>query len=608
MGFDKKEEYKDSKNPVDSFAKRFNVSGVRNSYLADVTFEWYDAKEAHDTLAYLVDQYILSCRKRAAGVTEEGLEKLRQKAEQQRPKVQAKADELQKFMADHEMASLEEGQNIIAERHAELGSSLTKAEIMRIEAESKYLNIRDTLGEGCAPEEMPEVMGSETVRDLKLEYIRMKLHASDLLNSLGPNHPEVKIVEKTLDIVGERLVSEVKTVLASAQAEYLRAKMQEEQLRTALAEQKKLVMEYKKLVPQYRQLKGDFEASSKTYRDVMARIEEIEASMMGGTADDGVFIEEKANIPDKAAKPRKKVILAVAGFLSLLFGVGLAFFVEYLDTSIKSKEDAEAVVRAPLLGYVPAFQNGKAKGGAKEGESLELLALKNPRSPAAESFRSIRTSLSFMQGGEGCRQFVVTSALPSEGKTLVSVNIALALAQTGKKVLIVDADLRRPRVHKVFKVNGRRGLSNLLAGHDDVSMDELMQPTPCENLTFLASGPIPPNPSELLGSARMAELVGEFAKRFDYVIFDTPPSVNVTDAAVLGRYVDGNLLVVRSFSTDRHAAARARDLIRAAGTRMLGVVLNGVDAAPRGYSYYGYYYYGKYYGRDRKTDEGDGQA
>lgn len=608
MGFDKKEEYKDSKNPMDSFAKRFNVSGVRNSFLADVTFEWYDAKEAHDTLAYLVEQYILSCRKRSAGVTEGGLEELRRKAEQQRPKVQAKTDELQKFMADHNMVSLEKGQNIIVERLNELSRNLTKSETARIEAESKYLNIRDMIGDGGSPDEMPEVMGSETIRDLKLEYIRLKLHAGDLQNSLGPNHPEVKSAEKTLEIVGERLVSEAKSVLASAKAEYLRAQMQETQLRAALVEQEKVVMEYNTLAAHYRRLKDDFEATNKTYRDVKRRIEEIEISMMGGTSDDGVFVEEKADIPDKAAKPRKKMVLAIAGFLSLLFGVGLAFFVEYLDTSIKSKEDAEAVVRAPLLGYVPAFQNGKARGGEKDPGPLELMALKNPRSPAAESFRSIRTSLSFMQGGEGCRQFVVTSALPSEGKTLVSVNIALALAQTGKKVLIVDADLRRPRLHKVFKVNGRRGLSNLLAGHEDVNIEELTQATPCENLAFIASGPIPPNPSELLGSARMAELVGEFAKRFDYVIFDTPPSVNVTDAAVLGRYVDGNLLVVRSFSTDRHAAARARDLIRAAGTRMLGVVLNGVDAAPRGYSYYGYYYYGKYYGHDRKTDDGDGQA
>ena len=249
---------------------------------------------------------------------------------------------------------------------------------------------------------------------------------------------------------------------------------------------------------------------------------------------------------------------------------------------------------------MPCIPDGQAASAEGAGSGLlELVAQEKPLSVVAEAFRSIRTALSFTRGGAQCHQFIVTSALPSEGKTLVSVNIATVLAQTGKKVLLVDTDLRRPRIHKILNVEQSPGISSLLAGQDGLTLDDVIQVSGTANLSIISSGPLPPNPAELLGNARMEEMIKECAGRFDYVVYDTPPAINVTDATVLAQHVLGALLVVRSFVTERAAAIRARELLTAAGARLLGVVLNGVDAPRGGYYYDGYYHHHYYYG-DKK--------
>jgi len=592
LGFGNKPEFADLPNPIPAFARYFSVSGIRNTVLADVTFEWTDPDTAQRTLDYLIKQYVHSSRQRALGVTEEGLKSLRDKAEKLRLEVTAKSRKLREYMLEHNMFSLELEQAQLKNVNAQLG----QAQIERVEAETRYQNIRDALATRHGPVAMPEAIDSPTVRDLKLEYIHTKLRCSDLAGSLGPNHPEVKAAQSTLNMIAENLEMEVNSVLAGAKADYQRAKLREEALTRILNNQKKAVMEFGKY-SEYGLLQDEQKRVNDTYRDVIGRIEEIDISLAVGSDKDTVFINEPPDRPEKPAKPRKKLTLAVGGLLGLVAGIAMAFFLEYLDTSIKTKEDAEQAVGAAVLGYVPALQNGQAGAEAAATRPLELHALEEPRSAVAEAFRSIRTALSFTHAEPGCHQFAVTSALPAEGKTLASVNIALALAQTGKRVLLVDADLRRPRIQKVLDLDGAAGLSNLLAAHEDVSLDDVIRPHEVEGLSVITSGPIPPNPAELLGSSRMEDLIKVFAERFDYVVYDMPPTINVTDAVVLSRRLHGAILVVRSFVTDRAAANRARELFAGGGARVLGVVLNCADAPRTGYhtdDYY-YYYYDKYY-------------
>lgn len=611
MGFAEMKEFAEAREPLRSFGKLFSVAGVRNSLLATVSFEWKDPKLATDTLDYHVKQYILSCRQRALGVNEEGLIALRAKAEDLRPKLEAKAEELQKFMADHNLVSLEQSQDIIVERLKELSRNHTKTEAGRIAAESRYSNILAALSAERSPEEMPEVVDSQTVRDLKLEYVRTKLQCSSREGSLGANHPEVKAARATLKMITEKLETEVRSVLASAQAEFLRARQEEAELGAALAEQEKAVMEFNRLAAKYRVLKDAHATLSATYHTVAKRIEEIEISIIAGAKDEGVVVDEPPEVPARPAKPRRRLSLMLAGILGLGLGIALCFFVEYLDTTVKTKEDIEALIPAPVLGYVPSLQDGQVVDGKSSTGPLELMSVERPRSAAAEGFRSIRTALSFTRSGKKCHQFVVTSALPSEGKTLVSINIALALAQTGKKVLLVDADLRRPRIHKIFGLESSPGLSNLLAGDEELAVDAVIRKPGLENLHVIASGPIPPNPAELLSSARMGDILKELSGPFDYVVFDSPPVINVTDASVLCQRVDGGLLVVRAFATDRSAVGRARELLDGAGARVLGVVVNGADTPRGAYQYEQYYYYNyyhDYYGKKGKGKRRRGRS
>jgi len=588
--FDEMREFERASDPIGAFRKRFAVSGIPNSYLANVSFEWKDPELATRVLDFLVEQYIRSSRERAMGVTEEGLDALRSKAAEIRPKLEAKAEELQQFIVKHNMVSLEETQNIIVERLKALSQNLNRAEAERIRAESRYENIRAAVADSDAGGEMPEVIASPTVRDLKLEYIRAKLRHEDLAERLGPNHPEVRTVRAALEAVRARLDVEVRSVLAAAEAEYLRARKQEEELRAVLADQERAVMEFNRLAGEYRILKDAHEALSRSYRAVTQRIEEIEIALAAGPKRENVYVVARPVVPNEPVRPRKKRALALAGMLGLALGTGLCFLVEYFDTSIKTKEDVETALGAPFLGFVPVIDNGHAPKGAVV-PVRDLLAAEDPRSAPAEAFRAIRTALAFARAGGSCRQFVVTSPLPSEGKTLISANLASALARAGKRVLLIDSDLRRSRIHSIFGLPRGPGLTNLLAGDGACSLDGVTRETDIPGLGVVTSGPLPPNPSELLGNSRMAAVVREAAGRFDYVIFDTPPAVNVTDATVLAQQVGAAVLVVRSFATDRGVAARARELIESSGAELLGVVLNRVDTSHRGYPYYGYYHY-----------------
>jgi capsular exopolysaccharide synthesis family protein len=269
--------------------------------------------------------------------------------------------------------------------------------------------------------------------------------------------------------------------------------------------------------------------------------------------------------------------------------------VEYLDTTIKTKDDAERLLRIPVMGYVPPIQDGRTRREGNGQKPVDLMTLDEPNSAVAEAFRSIRTALTFSDGGKGMKTLLLTSSVPMEGKTLVSLNLAIALARTGKKVLLVDADMRRPRLSKVLGPSASsHGLSSLLIHARGATLDAAVYPTDIEHLDILPSGPVPPNPSELLGSENASRLIAEMSDRYDHILFDTPPVVNATDAAVLSQKIHGTLLIVRAFSTQQDLVIRAREVLLGARGRLIGTIINSVDAPACG-RYGGYYYQHHYY-------------
>lgn len=610
-------EFADSMEPIIKFRELFAVNPVRQSRLAHVTFEWTDPELAARTLDSLVNDYISSYRSRAMGVTREGLSALRQKTAEIKPQVKNKALKLQQFMVSNNMVSLDETQNIVVDRLKEINRNLTDIERNRIEAESEYSLIEQALDgnfqNGFRVENLPEVADSQTIRDLKLEYIRTKQRASDLGKSFGPNHPEIKAAQAMLDAIRDRTQMEMMSILHTVKAEYERAVRQESELEIELARQEERVMEFNKVAIRYEVLKNEYDTLNKTYNAVARRIEEIEITSAAGSKSDNIFVITHPRVPTKPVKPKRRLSVALSIFFGLAMGTALCFFVEYLDTTIKTKEDAEALLGVPVIGYIPGILDSElTEAGNGSPVPVELHAMRKPRSSVAEAFRSIRTALAFSGQDGSLRHMLVTSATRGEGKSLSSMNIAITLAQAGKSVLLIDADMRKPRLHKIFKLDPNPGLSNLLAGEGGSNLAQsVRQVNEVDNLHLLPCGPLPPNPAELLQSDRMKELLEEMNGMFDVVVFDTPPLVNVTDAAVLSQYVNNVILIVRSFSTQREIISRAGDILSETNSRILGLVLNNVDVPRTGYHTY-YYGYGneedgkKTRWRRRKSGRDDG--
>lgn len=338
------------------------------------------------------------------------------------------------------------------------------------------------------------------------------------------------------------------------------------------------------------------------------KLEEIKIQEAGQSKN--VRIIDEAIQPISPVKPKKKLNLMLGVLIGFGLGVGLAFLREYFDNTIKSHEELERM-GFNILASIPQIQMDKfekklerklEKIGPVEGRKIEsrLITHLDPKSPVSEAYRTLRTNLQFSRVDRNLKSVLITSSGPKEGKSTTAANLAIALAQIGQKVVLVDADFRRPVVHSIFGIKKDEGVTNFLM--NTISYDQILKPTFNENLFIMCSGILPPNPSELLASKPMELLIDKLAKEFDVVIFDSPPVIAVTDAAILSTKVDGTILVVNSGSTNREALARCNTLLESVGTNPLGILLNGVNIESMYGSYY-YYYYHHYYskpGRKKK--------
>jgi len=599
FGFGEQERFRAMSDPLEAFRDLFCVEPIRRTRLARVTFEWEDPEMAARALSHLVKTYIEDYRRRRLGITVEGLEALKAKAADLRPKVERRARALQQFMAEHNMVSLEDNQDIVKERLKEISTNLTAVEAERIQRESRYRNIQDAAAGKRPLDDLPEVNNNPVIRDLKLELVKVSQEIENFGERFGSNHPEMRRMAGRRGVLQGRLDDEIRGILASAEAEFDRIRRQEGELHRSLGEQEKKVMDQNRMAVQYNLLKDSHESTSESYRSIIKRIEEIEIASAAGTKEDNVFEITPPKVPTEVSFPRKKRSLALAVLVGLLLGWGLSFLLHSLDGSVKTTVDVEEELGLPVLGHVP-----RTTGGNAGPNGADLFSLENPRGAFAEAFRSLQTSIALARAGDPIRRLLVTSATPSEGKDLVCVNTAIAIARSGKRVLLVDADMRRPRQHKIFGVSSRSGLSNLLAGRGDADPFGRVRPTVVPGLGLLGAGPIPPDPMELLASDRMGELLESLESHFDVLVLNSPPVMAVSDPVVLSRLGAGTLLVVRAFATRREEARRAIEILRRADARLLGAVLNLVDVPRTGSAYYGpgCYAYEDYCAPDAEAD------
>lgn len=483
--------------------------------------------------------------------------------------------------------SLEDQTKLVTNDLGRYKSALADARIKRLELGALRDRARAALADGDVLDSpIFGLTGNQTAIGLKDQYVRAKQQFTELSANLGVKHPRYIAQKRKVDELYGALVREAKLALREIEERYKTAADTE---RRFLAETDRKYNEAKEIgdkQTEYDQLRREYEALKTNYGTVAGRHDESELS--GANPVSNIRDHERARTPIAHVFPQMRLNLAVALLVSLVLGLTLAFLLEYLDRTIKSAEDVENTAGVPALGMIPLI--GELAGA--ELADRDLYVHKNPASQAAECARSIRTNILFSSADRELKLLTVSSPNPEEGKTTAVMYLGTTMAQSGQKVLLIDTDLRRPRLDRSVGVSRGLGVTNLIFG--DATYEDAIKTTEIPNLFVLPCGPIPPNPAELLLTNRFREILDELRERYDWILLDSPPLGGITDAVVLGKLSDGIILVVEAGRTVREHLARARRSLSDVDANVLGVILNELDLSDRKYaSYYQYKYQGE---------------
>jgi succinoglycan biosynthesis transport protein ExoP len=586
-------EYEPDSPLVSDFIKRIEVNPIRNSRLVDVNFQAKDPALAATIVNTLANAYIDQNLEIKLRAVQDAVKWLHNRIQEERKKVEKAEQALLRYKEKHFIVTdfSNDVENITAQKLAQLNTQVVEVESERVEAETRYKQAMALSGTPDMLDSIPEVLNNELILQIKSMEVELYKRMSELSKRYGQKHPQMVAIESELKTLNKRKTQEVNRVIASLRNEYQVVLAKENSLKAALAKQKKDSLELNQKAIKYGVLRREAESARHMYELLIKRFKET--SLTEDMKTGNIRIIDRAEVPEDPVKPKKKLDIFLAIILGFFMGIGLAFFFEYLDNTIKIPEDVKQHLNIPYLGLTPLFST-ENKWKLRDDTSPELITFNYPRSTASESYRGIRTSILFSSAESAPQVILITSAGPREGKTITTVNLAVTMAQADSKVIILDCDMRKPQIHKIFGIAKEHGISNLLVGTSDAGGAILHTRIP--NLDVIPCGSIPPNPSELLGSTRMATLLNALRKDYVHILIDSPPSTAVTDAVVLSKSVDGVILVISAGHTAREIVKNGVAQFGAVGAPILGAVLNGVDMGRGGYHYYQYYYY--YYGED----------
>ena len=521
-------------------------------------------------------------------------------------KVQASEEKLVRYEKQKGIVGIDEKQNIVTAKLDELNKELTGAQTDRMQKEANY-----GLAEAGDPSGFAKLSADNLLEKLRVQQAELETQYAQAITQFGPSYPEVIQLRSQLNQVRNSIATEQKNLLSKVRDEYMAAIQRETLLTSAFDHQKQEANQLNESGIEYTALRRDADSNRQLYQSLLQRLKE--ASVTAGLRSSNIRVIDVARLPTGPAKPDVRRNIFLGFLLGLAGGVALAFLQESMDTTVGSLEELSAITALPMLGVIPLqlAENGRrhlhpAGGSLITASTVDgPVAHVRPKSEAAESYRALRTSILLSSFGAPPKVVLVTSALPQEGKTTVSANSAVVLAQKGGRVLLVDADLRRPGVARALGLKTSGGLSTLLSGVD--TMENVMVPFPgLPFLQVLPAGPIPPNPVELLGSSVMKDCIARWRNEFDHIIFDTPPCLSVTDSVVLSVEADRAILVARSGQTPKGAVRRASELLLQVNARVMGVVLNAFNfrSTDDNYYYYGSKYSGSYYQQPEENDRG----
>ena len=600
------------------FKARLSIDPVRRSRLVQISFESQDPKVAAQVVNALADNYIQENLESRWQAAQKASEWLSQQLQTFKAKLEQSEDDLQEYAQKNGLLFLEtekgDTENIVNERLRQLQDELTKAQAERYAKESIY-----RLTEAGDDSALPGVVDNKLMQELTARLAELERQQAALAPTFTSDYPKVKEIQSQIDEVQRRLNEERKRATQGIVDDYLAATRRENLVREAFEQQQSQANQVAERTVQYNILKREVDTNKQLYEGLLQRLKE--AGVSAGMNASNIRVVDAAVPTTRPVRPRPILNLGLALLLGLGSGIGMAFLQEHLDNTLKNSDDVERVLRMPTLALIPSresLEQGNAivyglpqdAPSRRNGNGKRALLEKRPaktwiridgdgnqHSALSEAFRGLRTSVLLSAAGRPPRSLTFVSAEPGEGKTTVASNLSISLAQLGKRVLLIDGDMRRPCVHKLFHIEDRfGGLVTFLTGED--GWRHLVRPTGVADLDCLICGPVPPNPSELLSSDRMQQLIIEALSEYQFVLIDAPPLLNVTDGRILATMVDGAILVVRGGFTPQELAQQAQFYVRDVGARLIGAVLNDVDIRRDGH-YQGYYHYGSH-------GEGDG--
>lgn len=564
---------------VDVFLSKMDIQHIRNSELVKIKMKTNSPELSARIANTLAEEYVDKNLEDKVLITRGATEEIQKQLAETKRRLEESEKRLYAYAQENDIVAMKKRQSVILNKIEDIAEKLTEAEADRIAREVQFLQLQNN---GISA---LNLMSSNSIGELGLTHAELTANYVKELSRFKDGHPELISLKKQIDFLEDK----IRTIIRTA---YLEAIGREKALRQHLEELKREnnLLEEKSIG--YRVLERDMETNIQLYEGLLQRMKEAAVSSEIKTTN--IQIVDRAVPPSKPIKPRKKLNILLSMIVGLTMGVCIAFFFEYLDNTIKGPDDIEQHLKVPLFGIVSKIDT--------ENKSLsDTLILKNdPRSIAAEAIRNIRTSLlfSFANGNRG-RLILTSSTVPWEGKSFFSSNIAIAMAEAGKKVLLVDTDLRKPSLNRYFNVRREPGITNFLVGEDEI--ESVIQDSIFPNLSFIACGPIPPNPSELLGSPKMEEFLKMVSDRFDWVFLDSPPEISVTDANILNNMVDGTILVIESGRTSRDYIRKTISRFNEIQPKVIGAVLNMLDITKQGYYYHSYYYKYKYYEEEKEA-------
>jgi succinoglycan biosynthesis transport protein ExoP len=600
---------------VDAYQGSLSVAPVRQARLVVVSFESKDPKLATRVVNAHAHHYIEQNFQFKIDATHEAERFLQDEVNKLKAKVEAADDQVQAYLREKQIFITEQGQNTATDHLTRLQEEYNKKQELLVQKKAAYDQIEDGRGDA-----LPQLLSNTLIAELSSKLADQEKEDARLKITFGPEWSERKKIASQMDALQKKIREEKDKIIDAAKAEYISADRQERTYYTALEEQRKKVEILNQDFIKYNIYKREADSVKQIYDSLLQS--QKQASVSASLKATNIRIVDPAEIPDRPVRPRKALNLSLGALLGMVFGVGLAFFQEYLDNSLKSPDDVRRHLNLATLGTIPNIQSLKEKQAYGYGHGyglkkatkevnelaekipLELISHGSPSSLMAEAYRSMRTSLLLSSPDHAPQVVLVTSAVPSEGKTVTAINTAISLTQTGKRVALIDADMRKPRVHSVFALGNVPGLSSFLTG--SAVLKDVLHETTVPNLFVLPCGIIPPNPGELILSSRFTQLLQVLRQYFDNVVIDSPPVANVSDARILASSADAAILVVKAFSTSRHLAQKAADLLAQSRIRNIGVILNDLDVHARTnyYSNYsGRYYYPSNYGTTPPTGD-----